>query len=425
MKATSPSPRGRVARSTVVGAAALKASARKTRQLLSEPFQNEQERLHAAEQADQEIAKILFNACTVLRGTALKLAQVLATEYELVPPAFRDQFARAANDATPINRALVYRIIKTELGDWREHFSAFAELPFAAASLGQVHAATGLSGEPLAVKIQYPGVADGVASDLSLARAVLTPTRFRSVFESCLDELRERLGEELDYLLEAEHTNWFREHVMNSWVRIPMAYSEHSTRHVLVTERLGGCQLSEWLATDPPRELREHYGQLLVDLFYECVFERHFIHADPNFGNYLFSDDGQLGLIDFGCVRRLDERAVRALRQVYTLDDNDPRSIERIHAEMGVKYRSSTSRPQLNRFLTDWSKWISEPYRSGQFNFAERSYIDRGAVLEREAREIVESCGGAFLYFGRAQHGLQRLLQTLGVSVNMRFPDQG
>lgn len=423
MKATSPSPRGRVARSKVVGAAALKASARKTQQWLTEPFQNEQDRLRAAEQADQEIARILFNACTVLRGTALKLAQVLATEYELVPAAFREQFARAANDAIPINRAIVHRIIKNELGDWREHFSAFSDAPFAAASLGQVHAATGLRGEPLAVKIQYPGVADGIASDLSLARAVLSPTRFRNVFESCLDELRERLGEELDYLLEAEHTTWFREHVQHPCVQIPRAYAEHSTRHVLVTERLVGSPLSDWLASEPPRELREHYGQLLVDLFHECVFERHFIHADPNFGNYLFSDGGQLGLIDFGCVRRLDEGAVRALRRVYTLDDNDPQTIERIHAEMGVKYRSSTSRAQLSRFLTDWSKWISEPYRSGQFNFGDRAYIDRGAVLERDAREVVESCDGAFLFLGRAQHGLQRLLQTLGVSVSMRFPD--
>lgn len=423
MKATSPSPRGRVARSKVVGAAALKASARKTQQWLTEPFQNEQDRLRAGEQADQEIAKILFNACTVLRGTALKLAQVLATEYELVPPAFRDQFARAANDAMPINRAIVHRIIKHELGDWREHFSAFSDVPFAAASLGQVHAATGLSGEPLAVKIQYPGVADGIASDLSLARAVLTPTRFRSVFESCLDELRERLGEELDYLLEAEHTTWFREHVKHPRVQIPRAYAEHSTRHVLVTERLVGCPLSDWLATDPPRELREHFGQLLVDLFYECVFERHYIHADPNFGNYLFSDNGQLGLIDFGCVRRLDEGAVRALRRVYTLDDDDPQTLERIHAEMGIKYWSSVSHARLNQFLSQWSKWISEPYRSHRFDFGDRAYFEHGAVLEREAREIVESCGGAFLYFGRAQHGLLRLLQTLGVSVNMRFPD--
>lgn len=423
MKATSVSPRGRVARSKVVGAAALKASMQKSRQWLVEPFRNEQERQLAAKQADEEIAKILFNACTVLRGTALKLAQVLATEYELVPPAYREQFARAANDAMPINRAIVQRVIKNELGDWREHFSEFSDAPFAAASLGQVHAATGLRGEPLAVKIQYPGIADGVASDLSLARAVLTPTRWGSVFESCLEELRQRLGEELDYLLEASHTIWFREHLQNPWVRVPKVYPEHSTRHVLVTERIDGHPLAAWLATHPSYQLRKHYGQLLVDLFHECVFERQFIHADPNFGNYLFSDSGQLGLIDFGCVRRLDQAAIGTLRRVYTLDDSDPQTIERTHADMGMKYRASAPRAQLDRFLTDWSTWISAPYRSDRFDFGERAYVERGAVLEREAREMVESCDGSFLYFGRAHHGLQRLLQALGVSVCMRLPD--
>jgi hypothetical protein len=152
------------------------------------------------------------------------------------------------------------------------------------------------------------------------------------------------------------------------------------------------------------------------------LFEHQFIHADPNLGNYLFSDSGQLGLIDFGCVRRLGEAALRALRRVYTLEDSDPQAIERIHAEMGVSYRPSTSRAQLNRFLSAWSEWISEPYRRERFDFGDGAYFERGAVLEREAREIVHACDGAFLYFGRAHHGLMRLLQNLGVSVDMRFP---
>ncbi|HEY5960860.1 MAG TPA: AarF/ABC1/UbiB kinase family protein [Polyangiaceae bacterium] len=419
---TGAAPRGRAARGKIVGAAALKASARKTRSLLAEPFRNEQERADAADKADADMAKILFDACSVLRGTALKLAQVLATEHEMLPPAYREQFAKASHDVTPIHRALVHRIIKAELGDWREHFSEFCDVPFAAASLGQVHAATNHEGEALAVKLQYPGVADGVASDLSLARAVLKPTRFSSVFESCLDELRERLGDELDYLCEAEHTVWFHEHIRNPMVRTPRVYPEHSTRHVLVTERLPGSDLTTWLATNPSRHMRERYGQLLVELFHECVFERHFIHADPNFGNYLFADDGHLGLIDFGCVRRLDANTLSALRRAYFLFEGDPETIRRIHAELGVKYRASANQVRLNQFLVSWANWASEPYRSEWFDFGQRDYFERGAVLGEEARHLVEACSGAFLYFGRSQQGLHRLLQALDVSVRMRLP---
>jgi predicted unusual protein kinase regulating ubiquinone biosynthesis (AarF/ABC1/UbiB family) len=408
----------------VVGTAAIKASARKTGQLLAGPFRNEPDRAAAAERADEDVAKILFNACAVLRGTALKLAQVLATEYELLPPALREQFARAAHDAIPINRVVVHRIIKNELGDWRQHFREFSDVPFAAASLGQVHAATGLGGEALAVKIQYPGVAEGIHSDLSLARAVLAPTRWGTVFESCFDELRDRLDEELDYEREAEHTEWFKANVRNPLVRIPSVYREHSTRHVLVTERMPGRHLSDWLATQPSLEMRERYGQLLVDLFHECAGELNCIHADPNFGNYLFGDAGQLGVIDFGCVRRLDPAAPDTLRRVQTISCSEPDVIERMHLEMGVRYRQGTPRDRLNRFLASWSDWIFAPYRSDRFDFGDTDYFERGAALQREARELIESCDGAFLYFGRAQQGLYRMLQTLGVAVRMRWVER-
>jgi predicted unusual protein kinase regulating ubiquinone biosynthesis (AarF/ABC1/UbiB family) len=422
MKGAISSPRGRIARGAVVGTAAIKVSACKARLLLGKPFRDDRERARAAGAADEDMAKILFDACAVLRGTALKLAQVLATENEMFTPAFREQFGRAAHDAVPINRALVHRLLRAELGDWHQHFSEFCDVPFAAASLGQVHAATSRDGEVLALKLQYPGVAEGVASDISLARAVLAPTRWGSVFESCLDELRGRLSEELDYTQEAEHTTWFRERILSPWVRIPRVYDEHSTRHILVTERLPGKHLTAWLATSPSREAREHYGQLLVELFHHSVFNLRFFHADPNFGNYLFADNGQLGVIDFGCVRRLDAQAVEALRRAYSPHDASPDVIEQIHMKMGVRYRTETSRAELREFLVRWANWVWEPYRSERFDFGSREYFERGCALGRVARRLVASCDGSFLYFGRAQQGLYRLLQTLRVSVHMPIP---
>jgi predicted unusual protein kinase regulating ubiquinone biosynthesis (AarF/ABC1/UbiB family) len=162
----------------------------------------------------------------------------------------------------------VHRVVKAELGDWHRHFSQFCDVPFAAASLGQVHAATSHAGQALAVKVQYPGAADGVASDLRLVQAVLGPTRWGRLFESCIDELRERLGDELDYTLEAKHTQWFRENLRRPWLRIPEVLARHSTRHVLVTERLPGQHLTEWLASNPTRDaraapIREHQSAVV------------------------------------------------------------------------------------------------------------------------------------------------------------------
>lgn len=422
MKGSSSCPRGPIARGAVIGAAAIRASVQRAQLVLAEPFRNEAERAHASEQTDEQIARILFDACSALRGTPLKLAQVLATEYELLPPAYREQFARAAHDAMPIDRALVRRIMKTELGDWQARFARFSDLPFAAASIGQVHEATSHTGQSLAVKIQYPGVADGIASDLRLVRAILAPTRWGRLFDSCTDELRERLSEELDYSLEAVHTQWFGERLRNPWLRVPGVIRDHSTRRVLVTERLSGQHLSAWLATSPTRDAREHYAQLLVDIFHQCVFDLQFIHADPNVGNYLFGANGQLGLIDFGCVRRLDDKAVDALRRAYAMEDSDPQAIARVHTDMGMRYRADLPGDELRKFLVNWSNWLSEPYRAERFDFGNTDFFERGSVLGHEVRRLIESCDGSFLYFGRAQQGLFRLLQTLAVSVRMPRP---
>ncbi len=422
MKNPASCPRGAIARGAVVGTAAMKASAKQAQFMVAQPFRSEQGRARAAEQTDEQIAGILFNACSALRGTPLKLAQVLATEYEMLPPAYCEQFARATHDALPIDRALVRRVIKAELGDWHAHFAEFSDVPFAAASLGQVHAASSHSGQPLAVKVQYPGVADGVASDLRLVRAVLAPTRWSQLFESCVDELRARLGEELDYMREAEHTDWFRTRLSNRWLRIPEVLRAHSTRRVLVTERLSGQHLGSWLATNPSRELREHYAQLLVDIFHQSVFELQCIHADPNEGNYLFDASGQLGLLDFGCVRRLDARAIDALRRAHLLEGDDPQAMARIHLDMGMRYRADVPSDELRGFLVSWSSWLSEPYRAERFDFGASDFFERGSTLGREARRLIESCDGSFLYFGRAQQGLFRLLQILGVAVRMPRP---
>lgn len=419
MRSSAGAPRGRVARATVVGTAAVRASTRKAQLALGNTFRTEEERQLATDAADEDIAKIFFEACSMLRGTALKLAQVLATENELFTPAYREQFAQATHQAVPINRALLRRVIKTELGDWRDHFATFSDEPFAAASLGQVHAATGHSGEPLAVKVQYPGVAEGITSDLFLVKAALAPTRWRSVFESCADELRDRLAEELNYEQEAAHTEWFRERIHNPHVHIPAVYQAHSTDRVLVTERLEGLHLLDWLATGPTQALREHYAQLLVDLFHQSVFELHCIHGDPNFGNYLFRDDGKLGWLDFGCVRTLDSSSMNALRRFYRPQLEDPESVLRIHHEMGVRYHSDVPADEVLDFVVQWSQWISEPYRNTQFNFSRPGYMEQGAALGHKARALVESCNGAFLYFGRAQQGLYRLLQSLGACVRM------
>lgn len=407
-------------RGSILGAAAARASAKKATLTIAQPFRTQASRREASEQTDREIAELLFETCTKLRGVSLKIAQVLATESELIPPAYRRELARACDRVPPINRALAHKIVVTELGAPNELFAQFDLEPFAAASLGQVHAATSRSGQALAVKIQYPGVARGVSSDLAMLRALLRPTRFGRQFSACFDEVAARFEEELDYEREAANTAWFRENLRLAGVVVPEVHPELSTRRVLTTTRLQGKSIETWLATSPSQAERNRFGQLLVDLFHRCTFDLGVIHADPNFGNYLFRDDGSLGMLDFGCVKHIEPQFARAMHRVLSGERVEPAVMHAFHQSFGVTYRRDLPRRRLYDYLDRWVQWIRMPYQSECFEpSAMELFFALGSQLGKELDEYVERHDGAFIYFGRAQHGLYRFLQRLGATVRM------
>jgi predicted unusual protein kinase regulating ubiquinone biosynthesis (AarF/ABC1/UbiB family) len=423
MNEQNPVPRGRFIRGSILGTAVARATVKKAGNALTQPFLNAKRREQVRQKTEEDVAKLLFDACSTLRGTPLKLLQLLATERELLPEPYREQFSRSSHQVDPINRALVRKLLALELGDLKMRFGQFDDRPFAAASLGQVHAATTLGGVPLAVKIQYPGIDFGVDADLKLVKALLSPTPWGPTFESCLGELRERLGEELDYTCEAQHTEWFYKHLSVQHVLVPHVYHELTTKRIISTERLTGSHLAEYVAMAPSLTARNHFGQLLVDLFMHSIFELNRVHADPNFGNYLFRSDGTLGLIDFGCVRNLDTSFVRTLRLLFTMKSLDGDAIEELHRNLGVYYHSHVSRTTLRSFLLRWGQWVRKPYQSECFDYSSRNeeYFRRGFALGREAQSYISRSEGPFLYFGRAHHGLQRMLQTLGATVTHRI----
>ncbi|MGC4069238.1 MAG: AarF/UbiB family protein [Polyangiaceae bacterium] len=418
--ATAAPPRGLFARGSILGKAVVSASATRVGLALTQPFRDERGKAVAAVKAEEDMAKTLFEACGVLRGTALKLAQLLATEPELIPEAYRAEFARACHRAPPIGKALVRKLVTREIGVPEARFASFEDVPFAAASFGQVHAATSFEGEDLAVKLQYPGMKESVHTDLLALRTILRSAPQGDVFMPCVEEMRTRLSEELDYDREAEQTNWFREHLRLANVIVPQVHSTHSTRHVLTTERLLGLHLTEWLRRCPSENERNRYGQLLVSLFYHCLFDLGVIHADPNFGNYLFQSDGSLGLLDFGCIRRLSKEQVEAFYDLTDPNHTSSEPIEVTHARLGIRYRTNMPRRERENFLKDWGDWLREPFRTPHFDFSRAEpYFEQGARLARLSHRFLEHYDGSFLYVGRAHQGLLRFLQVLGARVQM------
>ncbi len=419
-------PTGKLNRSTVFGATTVKASLKKAGYLAKTPFLSEEGKKTEKDRIDDEIAALIFKALSRLRGTALKLAQAISMEIELLPEAYQRELSKAASRVPPINRALVRKIITTELGKAPENiFHTFDTLPFAAASLGQVHHAVSHDGDVLAVKVQYPGIAEAIKTDMTMLRTLLKPTRYYNLIKSSLDELEERFLEEVDYEHEAKNTVWFYENLEMEKVIIPKICEDFSAGTVLTTEKIEGKHLDEWLEGNPGQEEKNHYGQILADLFTTTVYQRNLIHADPNPGNYIFRDDKRLGLIDFGCIKALDKNftcTMATAQQIFTRGNT--KAIPEIYAGLGVHFKSDMKDETFKRFIISWLEWITRPAREEYFDFAKnQDHFNEGKPMSRDFIRYLKGSNGSMVYYGRAEHGLFRILQKLGARVSIQIPE--
>jgi predicted unusual protein kinase regulating ubiquinone biosynthesis (AarF/ABC1/UbiB family) len=420
-------PTGKLARSGIAGSAMLKAGRRHLAHAAKRPFLSESARHAEQQQLDDDTARILFQAFSRLRGTALKIAQMLSMESQLMPEWFRREMSKSYHQVPPLGRPLIRKLVLQEFGKPPEaHFSRFDSNAFAAASLGQVHKATGHQGEVLAVKLQYPGIDVTIDSDLQLLRSMIRPTRFASLLLSSIDEIEQRLHEEVDYLHEAKNTEWFKSHLQLPGITIPEVYRDYSSKRILATERLGGRHLETWLRSNPSQQERDHFGQQLYDAFVYSFYGLNALHADPNPGNYLFTEDGTLGLLDFGCVRYYSPTFVSlmpVLLDAYISQDSQ-KVISTYHQlGMVTQIKGEELETFYQQVLQPFGDWLSKPFKAERFNFANHkvSYTTEGWTAFKQlskARKINE-LANEFIYFDRTFFGLYQIFERMGACINM------
>ena len=256
-----------------------------------------------------------------LRGAFMKLTQMLSMRSDLFPPEALDVLSVVQSQVPPMPYAKVRRVLTEELGaPPEEKFRRFEHEAFAAASLGQVHRATLASGEPVAVKVQYPGVAETVRQDVKNVRTLLRIFTgiARDVMRQDVDpeevarELETRLDEELDYLQEAANMERFRRLLADDpEVMIPRLHPTLTTPRVLTMQYLEGYPLQDIMAPGVDEDLKDWVGVKLYTLLWRQVLELGALHADPHPGNYLVTHHPRLGILDFGSVR-IFEPEIRA-----------------------------------------------------------------------------------------------------------------
>jgi predicted unusual protein kinase regulating ubiquinone biosynthesis (AarF/ABC1/UbiB family) len=327
----------------------------------------------------------------------------------------------------PLNRVLVRKVIQNEFGRPPEAlFLSFDAVAFAAASLGQVHRAVGRDGTELAVKIQYPGIKATIKSDIEMVKTLFRPLPdFDFVFPA-LEEIEQRLFEETDYHQEADHLDFFAHRLKMPGIRIPRTDRRTSGETVLSTGYLPGPTLNEWLAGNPPQEDRDRVAQLLHDLFLHSLYELHCIHADPHPGNFIINADLSVGLLDFGCIKKLPPDFVksyaRLARAAITRD-----SREFLRLLKTLKIISADRQPAAEdlylALITKLGRWFGRLFEEERFDFggnddffSQSKQLTEGMLRLRSHVEV----NPHFVFLDRTRYGLLRLFESMHARVRMR-----
>jgi predicted unusual protein kinase regulating ubiquinone biosynthesis (AarF/ABC1/UbiB family) len=305
---------GRLDRLAKLGSLTTKVTGSYIGNKLREAFVPEELRAKAREKLHVDNAKEFVESVGRMKGAAMKLGQQLAllsSSLDL-PDEVTSTLGKLNAEGEPVPFDVIREDVERALeAPLPRNFSEFDPKPVGTASLGQAHRARLKDGTEVVVKILHRGVEHSVDTDLLALRAMLVSgralRRSKEELDEAFDEIRERLKEELDYLQEAANIQAFQEALgADPRVRIPRLHHALCTERILTMDRIPGRHLERWLEGGASPEARQRAGLTLADLYYQQIFRLRMLHADPHPGNYLFDDDGRVGLVDFGCVKRFD-----------------------------------------------------------------------------------------------------------------------
>ncbi len=362
-----------------------------------------------------------------LKGAAMKLGQILSMaplQEEHIPTELRDALSVLQRSAPPMGWSLVCQQIEAAFDRPVEAlFRYFDPEPMAAASIGQVHRAQCFDGTEVAVKVQYPGVREGLDADLkniAVMAQVGRPFASGRSIDEVLGEIREVLEEESDYLAEARNLEIFAEALAErDDVCVPRPIPELTRPTVLTMERMAGEKLDTWLLSLAPERRSEevaHFIERISWLFHD----KHLLHADPHPGNYLVDADERLVILDCGAVRRYEATFTDDLLRVLIAADQGPvHDLPELFARLGFSEGQVRTDGEV---LQAWIRLICAPlFHEGPFDFGTWSpHGDTQRFLLRHPSLITLTPPREMVFYGRTSLGVWGLLQRMAVKVDVR-----
>jgi len=381
---------------------------------------------------DEENAKDIYNSLKTLKGSALKVAQMLSMEKNLLPRAYVDQFSLSQFSVPPLSWPLVKNMIRKYLGANPESvFDTFAAQSKNAASIGQVHQAT-KDGKKLAVKIQYPGVADSISSDLSIVKPIaLRMFNLKGKdTDKYFQEVENKLREETNYQLELLQSKWIADQCKAiPHLRFPNYYPKYSSEKILTMDWMEGLHISEYVAQeDQNKEMDHRLGQTLWNFYMFQIHHLKKVHADPHPGNFLIDKDYNLVALDFGCVKAIPDEFYTPYFELSELDiQENPERFQNIL--YGLEILRTDDKPDEVVYFTKLFgrliKVLTLPFTKKEFDFGDPVFwneinaLSETLTSDQELRKMNGNRGSKhFIYINRTFFGLYTLLNDLNAKVN-------
>jgi len=384
----------------------------------------------AKENFDQNNAEDIYDGLKSLKGSALKVAQMLSMEKNILPGAYVDKFSLAQFSVPPLSGPLVRKTFNQYLGSYPEEiFDNFTFESINAASIGQVHKAT--KGElKLAVKIQYPGVANSISSDLALVKPVAT--RLFNLkgkdSEKYFKEVESKLLEETDYTLELKQSREITEACsLIPNLKFPTYYADLSCDKILTMDWMEGIHLSEYTAQAIDKRETKVLGQTLWDFYMYQMHVLKRVHADPHPGNFLVDDSGALIAIDFGCIKDVPEDFYVPYFELATSEAMQDRSffIDKITTlEILRPDDSEEDSAYITDLFHELLGVLTFPFHNDTFDFSDELFWVKVAHMSErlsqddKLKKLNGNRGSKhFLYINRTFFGLYNLLHDLKADI--------
>ena len=358
---------------------------------------------------------------------------MLSMEKSLLPNAYVEKFSLAQFSVPPLSSPLVRKTFKKYNGKYPEEiFDTFATQSVNAASIGQVHRAT-KDGKKLAVKIQYPGVADSISSDLAMVKPIAL--RMFNIkgkdTEKFFKEVEDKLLEETDYLLELRQSREISEacaHIPN--LRFPVYYEEFSSERIITMDWMEGVHIGEFAKTNQDQAKANKIGQALWDFYMYQVHNLKAVHADPHPGNFLIDEQDNLIAIDFGCIKQVpDDFYVPYFELAVPENINDPVFFRQKLYELEI-LRKDDSEKEIAFFSEMFYEMLNlftSPFHNETFDFGDETFWNKITMLgekysrDTELRKMNGNRGSKhFLYMNRTFFGLFNLLHDLKAKVMIK-----